>query len=93
MRRRRSMHSPDDGLHPNSTFPPAMPTSEYIRIKNTTVATLSSALSFCMLNACELGLLRQGTVHLSNYSLHASHTEIDPRTIRELSNGGLLWHK
>ena len=79
-RRRRSMHSPDDGLHPNSTLPPAMPTSE---------ATPAQP-SFCAFNDCVVSSLRQGTVHLSNFALHANHTEIDPQTIRELSNGRAL---
>ncbi len=81
-RRRRSMHTPDDGLHPNSTLPPAMPTSE---------ATPAQP-SFCAFNDCVVSSLRQGTVHLSNFALHANHnhTEIDPQTIRELSNGRAL---
>ncbi|XP_062521867.1 uncharacterized protein LOC134196672 [Corticium candelabrum] len=79
-RRRRSMHSPDDGLHPNSTLPPAMPTSE----------ATPAQLSFCTLHDCVVSSLRQGTVHLSNFALHTNHTEIDPQTIRELSNGRAL---
>ena len=74
---------------------PVIPTDEQNGTATEATATETEATSeppsFCMSSDCEMGsLIKEGTVHLSNFALQVNSAEVDPQTIRELNNGRAL---